>query len=321
MVFDKIGRALGKGAGKIAGGERVVIKWPEDLDPESYIAWKYPRDVIDLGSVLIVNESQRAVFLRDGKILGVLGPGRHMLDTQNVPFLKGLVEGLYGESIFKANVVFINLLQYEARFGDRAFIDWVGVHLLFNGTYYFTVDENKIELFYTRFMGVQSEVTKDEVKRKINPFIVSTLVDALGEYASEQARAGRTLQNVSDFLAMLGEFGEYVKAKVAQKVNEMYGLKLNDIMIKIDISDEDKAILQMSGPRAFAAMYQRDWQGRERIAESLSKAQGSGAVAPFVMMPWMMYPPQPPPQQQGQPMTPPARPQQYPPPYPYQYPP
>ncbi len=330
MVFDKLGKALGKGAKAIGGGGLEVIKWPEDLDPQSYVAWRYPSEDIKLGSVVIVNESQRAVFLRDGKLLGVLGPGRHTLDTQNVPFLHGFVEGLYGESIFKATVVFVNLIQYDAKFGDRAFIDWIGVHLLFNGTYYFTVDENKIELFYTRFMGVDAEVTVDDVRRKVNPFIISTLIDTFAEYANEQARQGRVVQNVSDFLAMIGEFSDYAKAKVAQRVNDMYGLLITDITLKIDISEEDKQILQMSGPRAFAALYQRDWTGRERIAESLSKAQGAGAVAPFVMMPWMMYPPMPPQQPPQPPMTPPAKPGQPPqqqaqrppqyqyPPYPYQ---
>ncbi len=325
MVFDKLGKALGKGARVVGGGGPEVIKWPDDLDPQSYVAWKYPNSDVKLGSVAIVNESQRAVFLRDGKLLGVLGAGRHVLDTQNVPFLHGIVEGLYGETIFKANIIFINLIQYDARFGDRAFIDWVGVHLLFNGTYYFTIDENKIEQFYTRFMGVKDEVTVDEVRRKVNPFIISTLVDAFAEYANEQARQGRTLQNVSDFLAMVSEFSDYAKAKVAQRVNDMYGLLITDITMKIDISEEDKQILQMSGPRAFAALYQRDWTGRERIAESLSKAQGAGAVAPFVMMPWMVYPPMPPQQPPQPPMTPPGKPgqpprppQQPPPGYPYQ---
>jgi len=332
LVFDKIGRALGKGA-RALGGDMEVIKWPDHLDPTVYVAWKYPNDVIRAGSVMIVDEAQRAIFIRDGKILGVLGPGRHIVNTQNVPFLQGFVEELYGESIFRANVVFVNLLQYDGKFGDRAFIDWVGVHLLFNGEYFFTVDENKLEVFYVRLMGVKPELTKKDVTKKINSFIVTTLIDAFGEYASEQARQGRIVQNVSDFLAMVQEFTEYAKARIGQKVNDMFGVRINEIMLRIDISDKDKEILQMSGPRAFAAMYQRDWTGRERIAESLSKAPASGVVAPFMMMPWMMYPPQPPPQPPQQPpMTPPARPGQQPPPgqqgyppqqappYPYPYP-
>ena len=323
MVFDKIGKALGKGARALGGGDLEVIKWPDDLSPEEYIAWRYPKDTIRWGSVVVVDESQRAVFLRDGKLLGILGPGRHVLDTQNVPFLQGVVEGLYGESIFKATIVFINLRNYEEKFGDRAFIDWVGVHLLFNGNYFYTVDENRIEVFYSKFMGVASEVTPDDVRRVVNPIIGTTIIDSLAEYARDQASKGRLVQNVSDFLAMLNEFSEYAKARIAQKINELFGLKILDIVLRIDISEEDKRILQMSGPRAFAAMYERDWAGRERIAESLSKAQGSGAVAPFVMMPWMVYPPQPPVPPQQRPPQPPIPPQQpgypaYPqPPYPY----
>ncbi len=318
MVFDKIGKALGKGA-KAFAGDVEVIKWPEDLDPEQYIAWRYPKDVIRWGSVVIVDESQRAVFLRDGKLLGILGPGRHVLDTQNVPFLQGVVEGLYGESIFRSNIVFVNLRNYENRFGDRAFIDAVGVHLLFNGVYYYTVDENRVETFYAKFMGVKSEVTPSDVKKRVDPVLIATLQDAFAEYATEQMRQGRTVQNFSDFMAMLGEFSEYAKARISQKLNEMFGLRILDITLRVDISEEDKRILQMSGPRAFAAMYERMWAGRERISENLAKAEGGGAVAPFVMMPWVMYPP---PGQPGQPqqapMTPPVKPGQQPPPqYPY----
>jgi membrane protease subunit (stomatin/prohibitin family) len=45
---------------------------------------------IEFGSQLIVEESQQAVFLRDGKALDTLGPGRHTLATQNLPLLTRL---------------------------------------------------------------------------------------------------------------------------------------------------------------------------------------------------------------------------------------
>ncbi len=321
MVFDKFGKFIGKGT-KIVAGDPEVIKWPDHLDPRSYVAWRYPKNEIRIGSVLIVNEAQKALFFRDGKLMGVIDAGRHFLDTQNVPFLQGLVTGLYGESIFKADVVFVNLLRYQDQLGGRAFIDWIGVHLLYNATYYYTVDENRLETFYTRVMGTSSEVTSDDIREMIAPIIDSTLRDALAEYATEQARMGRTIQNVSDFMAMLNEFSDYVKARISQRVNEMFGIAISELVLRLDISDEDKRILQMSGPRAFAAMYEREWMGREKIAEKLSQGQGSAgtaaAVAPFIMMPWMMYPPpMPPAQQQMTPPQQPGQPQQQRPPYPY----
>ncbi len=309
MVFDKLGRFIGKGVRAAGGGGLEVIKWPEELDPAAIVAWRYPKEDIRLGSVLVVDESQKALFFRDGKLMGVLGPGRHVLDTQNVPFLHGLVSGLYGETIFKADVVFVNLLQYEGRFGDRAYIDWVGVHLLFNGTYYYVVDEERLETFYVRLLGRRSQLSVEDVRRTVNPMIVSTLVDALGEYATSQARAGRAVQNVTDFLALLNEFSDYVKARLAEKISEMFGISIQEVTLRIDISEEDKRILQMSGPRAYAAMYEREWKGRETVAKNLAQSPATGVAAPFIMYPWMMYPAMPPAPQQQPPMTPPAMPQ------------
>lgn len=279
----------------------VRIEWPEHLDPGSVVAWRYPSTSIHHGALLVVGESQRALFLRDGKLLGVVPAGRHRLDTRELPFLRGLLERVAGGSPFHSSVVLVNLLQYDALFGGRAFIDWVGVHLQFNGSYYFTVDENRLETFYTRLMGAGEEVTVEAVRGKVNPFIVSSLADAFAEYAGEQARAGRTVQSVSDFLAMLGEFSDYARARVAERVDQMYGVRIVDMAFTIDVSDEDKRILQMSGPRAQAAAYERAWRGRETVSSNLGQA---GSIAPVLVAPWTM----PPPQQQWGPQPPPQQP-------------
>src|SRR3712207_854595 len=61
-----------------------------------------------LGSQLVVRESQRAVFFRDGKALDVFGPGRHTISTNNIPFLTGLIGMLTGgTSMFTAEVYFV----------------------------------------------------------------------------------------------------------------------------------------------------------------------------------------------------------------------
>src|SRR4028118_2107799 len=66
-----------------------------------------------LGSQVIVRESQRAVFFRDGRALDVFEPGRHTLTTYNIPLLAnlyGLVRG--GKTPFPAEVVFVNMAQF-----------------------------------------------------------------------------------------------------------------------------------------------------------------------------------------------------------------
>src|SRR6266496_6768361 len=62
-----------------------------------------------MGSQLIVQESQAAVFVRQGQALDVLGPGSHTLSTGNIPILAGLVGMVTdGRTPFTAEVYFVN---------------------------------------------------------------------------------------------------------------------------------------------------------------------------------------------------------------------
>ena len=63
-----------------------------------------------MGSQVIVQESQVAVFVRQGQVLDALGPGSHTLSTANLPILSGLI-GLVtgGRNPFTAELYFVNL--------------------------------------------------------------------------------------------------------------------------------------------------------------------------------------------------------------------
>src|SRR5262245_39399766 len=76
---------------------------------------------IQLGSQLIVEESQQAVFLRDGKALDTFGPGRHTLATENLPFLTALLSIPFGgKSPFQAAVIFVNSKTFlDLRWGTK----------------------------------------------------------------------------------------------------------------------------------------------------------------------------------------------------------
>lgn len=80
-------------------------------NPESddAIAWKFPSENIRLGAQLIVNESQEAIFFKEGKVLDTFGPGRHNLKTDNLPILHRLVNLPFGgETPFSAEVWYVN---------------------------------------------------------------------------------------------------------------------------------------------------------------------------------------------------------------------
>ncbi len=63
-----------------------------------------------MGSQLIVQESQAAIFVRQGQALDILGPGSHTLSTGNIPILAGLIGMVTdGRTPFTADVYFVNL--------------------------------------------------------------------------------------------------------------------------------------------------------------------------------------------------------------------
>jgi len=63
-----------------------------------------------MGSQVIVQESQAAVFVRQGQVLDALGPGSHTLSTANLPILSSLVGFVTsGRNPFTADLYFVNL--------------------------------------------------------------------------------------------------------------------------------------------------------------------------------------------------------------------
>jgi membrane protease subunit (stomatin/prohibitin family) len=87
-----------------------VVSHASTADDE--LVWREPQEGngdFRLGSQCIVQESQSAVFVRQGQALDVLGPGSHTLSTGNIPILAGLI-GLVtgGKTPFTADVYFVN---------------------------------------------------------------------------------------------------------------------------------------------------------------------------------------------------------------------
>ena len=83
-----------------------VIKYEGD---NNTFVWKHPIEDFNLGSQLIVHESQEAIFFLNGQALDLFGPGRHTLETENLPVLKKVYDLPTGrQNPFHAEVYFIN---------------------------------------------------------------------------------------------------------------------------------------------------------------------------------------------------------------------
>lgn len=76
-------------AQKESGKTAQVIKWDGE---NGVFIYRHPMENFKLGSQLIVKESQKAVFFRNGQALDVFGPGRYTLETQNLPLIEEVLK-------------------------------------------------------------------------------------------------------------------------------------------------------------------------------------------------------------------------------------
>lgn len=139
-----------------------------------------------LGSQVIVRESQRAVFYRDGKSLDVFEPGRHTITTFNLPILSGLLRlGTSGKDIFTAEVFFANMREFtDLKWGTPEPIslrdtDLGLVRLRGFGQYTMQISDPK--RFVDQFVGTQGMYRTGQITDYLRSTIISRMTDVLGE--------------------------------------------------------------------------------------------------------------------------------------------
>src|SRR5262245_29820274 len=142
---------------------------------------------IKLGSQLIVQENQSAVFFRDGKALDVFGPGRHTLTTMNVPVISqtfGLPFG--GEAPFTASVLFVARHTFQdLKWGTKDPIllrdpamGGLPINLRAFGKFSMRVADP--QLFVTSVVGTRGYITTNTIIDYLRDMITSNLRDVIG---------------------------------------------------------------------------------------------------------------------------------------------
>lgn len=207
-----------------------VVEYANEM--HNVIAYHFPETgVADLrfGSQVIVRESQKAVFFRDGKALDVLGPGRHTISTANFPLLTNLLGAAFnGRTPFTAEVFYVSMREFaDVKWGTSQPIIvrntgvGLGVSLLQGfGTYSFQVADP--QQFITQIVGSRSSYTLDAIENRLRTMLLSKIQDVLGTLTQTK--------NIFDLISLVEEIGTAVKAS-AQDDFAAIGLTLKSFYI------------------------------------------------------------------------------------------
>ncbi|HEY0818445.1 MAG TPA: SPFH domain-containing protein [Rhizobacter sp.] len=186
-----------------------VLEWTESGD--GVLAWRFPMagNEIQYGGSLTVRESQMAVFVNEGKVADVFGPGMYKLTTQTLPVLTYLKnwDKLF-QSPFKSDVYFFSTRQQiDQRWGTTQPVtirdkDFGAVRLRAFGNYSYRIVDPK--LFHTEVSGTRDTYTVADLDGQLRGLMLQHISDAVAssgvaflDLAANQIEFAKALQEAT----------------------------------------------------------------------------------------------------------------------------
>lgn len=253
-----------------------VIEWTDTTYNTMVYRFPVENKEIKMGAQLTVRESQVAVFVNEGTIADVYGPGRYMLTTENMPVLTKLKSWKYGfDSPFKAEVYFVNTKQFtDQKWGTSNPVimrdaEFGTVRIRAFGIFAFRV--NDAAIFLREIFGTNGDFDTESITGQLKRTIVSGFADLLGE-----ARIP-----VLDLSAYYDELGQQTLDKLQPKFNLM-GLQLASLYVEnISVPEEvEKALDKRSTMGIFNDLNQyTKFQAAEALREAAQNPGGGIAGA------------------------------------------
>lgn len=222
-----------------------------------------------LGSQVIVRESQRAVFYRDGKSLDVFAPGRHTISTANLPILSSLMRlGTGGNNVFTAEVYFVNQREFtDLKWGTPQPIslrdsDLGLVRLRAFGQYTIQISDPK--RFVDQIVGTQGMYRTAQIEDYLRGVIISRLTDVLGS----------NMSSVFDLPQLFDEISAGMRARVQDDFTAM-GLALKQFMI-VSINPTEETAKAIDERASMGAIGNMDAYMKFKSARAIGDAAQAG---------------------------------------------
>lgn len=213
-----------------------VIKY--EAEDDNMFVWKYPSDQIRLGAQLIVNEGQKAIFVKGGQALDIFEPGTFTLATGNIPLIDKLINLPFGgDTPFAAEIWYINTtVKRDLTWGTPSPIP------LMDSNLGFPVSARSFGKWGARIVDVRSFVTQIVGSQsfadatKINDYFIGEIIQSLTSNLSSAITSGQTsILQISSFLSPLSKSSaDLIKMEFDKFGVELVNFNIESINIPTD---------------------------------------------------------------------------------------
>ncbi len=212
---------------KFIKGEFIdVIEWTDDSRNTMVYRFERYGNAIKYGAKLTVREGQVAVFIHEGQLADVFGPGMYMLETNNMPVMTTLQhwDHLFN-SPFKSEVYFVNTRRFpNLKWGTQNPImlrdpEFGAVRLRAFGSY--TIRVSDAGRFMTEIVGTDGHFTQEEISQQIRNIVVQ-------KFSRTVAQSGIP---ALDMAANTKDLSEIIAEAISPTLTE-YGLEMPELYIE-----------------------------------------------------------------------------------------
>lgn len=253
-------------------GFASIIKYEGDGDT---IIWKHPIENFNMGTQLIVHESQEAIFFKDGQALDLFGAGRYTLETQQLPLLEKVYKlPTNAEETFHSEVYFVNLItQMGIKWGTdskvRLFDPASGMHVELGASGECNIRVLNSRKLLLKLVGTNGTLTQEQLmggnKALFRPLIITQVKSFLAQTIKDSGIS------VLEIDAHLMTLSEALKDRINNYLEE-YGLVLSEFFVsRVMTPDDDPNFLRMKEQYAQEYLNVREEQIRLKTAEAAAQ--------------------------------------------------
>ena len=224
-----------------------VIKYE---GPNDVLIWKHPTEDFNLGTQLIVHESQEAIFFRDGKALDLFGAGRHTLTTQKLPLLDKIYKiPTGGDELFHTEVYYINkVFHTNIKWGTdskvRMFDPISGLSVELGASGEFTLKVSDSRKLLIKLVGTTNSLKTEDIVDTNSIYNVKVLTGKFRALVVTKVKAilSRIIKenniNILEVDAHVETIGNALKAEINEVFDE-YGLNIPEFYVNNIITPDD----------------------------------------------------------------------------------
>lgn len=255
-----------------------VVKWEVN---QNEFCHKYPSEDLRIGSQLVVNTAQTAIFVKSGKICDEFSSGTYTLKSENLPILNKVINLPFGgKSPFQAEVWFINqIARLDLKWGTPQPIQLedpkYGIIVPVRAFGQYGIKVNNPRLFLESLIGNMNSFSADSIDNYFKGKLIANLSSTIARKIIHDQIS------VLDINTQLMDISEFCNTEI-NKTFDKYGISLIEFSImSINIPQDDASFIKLKEAKAAAARINitgRDVYQMERSFDVLEKAaENTGA--------------------------------------------